>query len=94
MAEKTAKPKTPRYYEKAGKLYDAGVEISDIEAENILKRNVSRRAKNESEAAKAEKDDPMLGTMMRKMQALANEGFDSDEAELRPLLEKRKAKKP
>ena len=94
MAEKTAKPKTPRYYEKAGKLYDAGVEISDVEAENILKRNAARRVKNESEAARGEKADPMLGTMMRKMQALANEGFDSDEAELRPLLEKRKAKKP
>ena len=70
------------------------MEISDTEAENILKRNAARRMKNESEAARAEKADPMLGTMMRKLQDLANEGFDLDEAELRPLLDKRKAKKP
>ena len=94
MSDKAARAKTPRYYEKAGKLYDAGVEISDTEAENILKRNSARRLKNESEALRAEKDDPMLGTMVRKMQELAAEGFDSDEAELRPLLDKRKAKKP
>ena len=94
MSEKEIRAKNPRYYEKSGKLYDAGVEISDPQAEGILRRNAARRIKNEKEAALAEKQDPMLGTMMRKMQAIANEGFDADEAELRPLLDKRKAKRP
>ncbi len=90
----TAKPRQPRYYEKGGKIYDAGVEISPAEAENILKRNAVRRAKNEAEVAKGASHDPMLATIMRRAQELANEGFDSDEAELRPILEKRKPKSP
>ena len=43
MADKAAaKPRQPRYYEKSGKLYDAGVEISDPQAEGILRRNAAR----------------------------------------------------
>lgn len=83
----------PRYYEKGGKLYDAGVEISEKEADSILERNAVRRAKNAASVKAGTAEDAEKGAVMSKFSDLANKGFDDDEKQLRPILERRRAAK-
>lgn len=89
MAE--VKKEKPRYYAASGKLYDAGVEISDKEAAKILSGNAERRLKNAAATKTAQEDKSDMGKMMAKVNQYANEVFDREDAELNSALASRKA---
>ncbi len=75
--------------DKSGRILYNGTEVGEKEAAATLERNAKRRKANESQLQSA--SDEMTRTMMKRFSDLANENFDADERELRPILERRKA---